>query len=469
MMKSLLFAFTLLSFGLINNYGQEFEPTTKDAELEVTIKGAAAGKVKLLGVFGDGNIIIDSAMSDTSGKVVFKKKERYGAGLYYAVYTDQTFAPFLMDKNQRFFLHTVKGDIYKKMETNSAENKLYYSNLLYESDLTSKLTKIGNELKLYQPGTKEYDDLKNQQTELVTQKEQLVKAYLKDNPGSFFAAFKWTGQNPKLKEPKLANGQLDSTAQLMLYRNEYWDNFDFNDGRMVHTPVYHNKLKNYLTTLFPQRADSVLAGVKFILRKSFKGHKDIFQFTVNYMLFNYQESKIMGGDKIFVYAVDSFYTHKNVFWADSFNVVQAKLKADRFRPSMLGSIGQDLKCKNDKGEYVSLYSIKKPIRVVFLYNPDCEHCIKETPKLKALYDKWKDKMEVFALNVEKDYDKWHTFIKDYKLDWINVIDPTYESKHYLKYHVQITPGLYVLDSNNIIVCKQVMPDGLESVFEKMVK
>ncbi|MBK5285315.1 MAG: TlpA family protein disulfide reductase [Bacteroidia bacterium] len=168
--------------------------------------------------------------------------------------------------------------------------------------------------------------------------------------------------------------------------------------------------------------------------------------------------------------VENYFTKEKAYWTDSINIYRARQQSPQMRGGLLGGVGQDLNCKNEKGEYVSLYSIKKPIRVAFLYNPACEHCQKETPKLKALYEKWKPKgLEVYALNVEKDYDKWDTFIKNYGLDWINVIDPNYESKYYLKYHIDDTSGMYVLDSNNIIVAKQLLPDSMEPYFESLVK
>src|ERR1700691_2353308 len=98
------------------------------------------------------------------------------------------------------------------------------------------------------------------------------------------------GQNPILKEPRKPNGDLDSVLQLLMYRNEYWDNYDFNDGRMVNTPVFYNKMNTYLTKLFPQRADSIMKGVKFLMDKIDKGNKELFNYAVNYIAITYRES-----------------------------------------------------------------------------------------------------------------------------------------------------------------------------------
>jgi peroxiredoxin len=178
----------------------------------------------------------------------------------------------------------------------------------------------------------------------------------------------------------------------------------------------------------------------------------------------------MGGEKIFCYTVDNYFTYEKAFWTDSTNIIRAKMMANLMRQGLLGETGQDLNCKNETGQYVNLYSIKKPIVVVYLYNPDCEHCQKETPKLKALYNKWKTKgLEVYALNLGTEYDKWHNYIKELQLDWINVIDPNIESRHDRKYFTVDTPGIYVLDVNHKIVAKQLMPDKLEPIFESIMQ
>jgi len=462
--------FSFCSYAQQNISKEPFEPFTDNAEIEVIIKGAAAGKTYLYGIYGNQNVIKDSSLADSSGKTIFKNSKRFPEGLYYAVYSDNSVLTFLMDRNQKIYFHADKSDMINTLQTNSAENKIYYKSQIYEAEVARRQAEITYGMTNSKPGSKEYSDFKEQQNKLIEEKLQVVKGYSEKYPNSFFAKFKLQGQNPVLKEPKKLNGDLDTAAQVVMYRNEFWNNYDFNDERLLRTPVYFNKLKTYLNTLFPQRVDSIMQGVKFILEKVDKGNKELFNFTVNYMLLTYKESTVMGGEKIFCYTVDNYFTIKKAYWTDSNNVKAAKMMSDDMKPSLLGAIGQDVNCKNDKGEYVSLYSIKKPIRIVYLWNPDCEHCQKETPKLKALYDKWKSKgLEVYAINVEHEYDKWIKYIKDHDLDWINVSDDKYESKYYKKYHIFNTPGLYVLDTNNKIVAKQLMPDQLESTLELMIK
>jgi len=475
-MRILIKQVLVISFALVSliTYGQknkkEFEPQTETAEIEINIKGASAGIVKLGSFYGDQKVLKDSAIADSTGKVVFKRSSRYPSGLYCVVYSNNVMITFLLDRNQKIFFSGDINDLTNTLKTNSAENRIYYNNIKYESGLTKRIDSVNSKMTAAKTGSKEYLKLKEARNKLIQEKRDTVKGYLKKYPGSFFAAFKYMGQNPVIQEPKKPNGDLDTALQLQLYRNQFWDNYDFNDERMVRTPVFYNKLNNYLTNLFPQRADSILKGVKFIMDKVDKGDSVLFNFTTNYIAMTYKESTVMGGEKIFCYVVDNYLTLKKAYWSDSVSVVRIRAQSDLMRPSLLGETGQDLNCKNEKGEYVNLYSIKKPIKIVYLYNPDCEHCIKETPELMKLYSEWKSKgLEIYALNVERDYNKWHDFIKKFKLDCINVIDPNYDSKFYLKYHIFNTPGLFILDSNNKIVAKSLLPFQLPDVFERMLK
>jgi peroxiredoxin len=465
----IIFFFVLTAYSYAQNSGKFFEPYTDSAEVEIILKGAPAGTAWLFGVYGDQNLLKDSAQADSTGKVIFKNKH-YPEGVYTVSYHDNSSLVFMLDRNQKIFLHTDKADVNGRMQTNSAENKIYYENRAYEADVTAKQNRIKKDMEKTQPGSKEYEALNNQLQKLIDDKARTVKEYQEKYPQSFFVKFKVAGQNPKLQYPKKPNGDLDTLVQTVLLREAFWDNYDFTDVRLLRTPVYHNKLVKYLNTMFYQRGDSLLRGAKFILEKADKGDKEIFSYTVNYLLLTYEKPHVMGGENIFSYTVDHYFTREKAFWTDTVNIIRAKMRSDLMKASLLGETSQDLKCKNDKGEYVSLYSIKKPIRVLYLYNPDCEHCQKETPKLKALYDKWKSRgLEVYALNVAGEYDKWYNYIKELQLDWVNVIDPKFESHYDRKYYYTDTPSVYVLDSNNKIVAKQLMSDNLESIFEEMIE
>jgi thiol-disulfide isomerase/thioredoxin len=175
----------------------------------------------------------------------------------------------------------------------------------------------------------------------------------------------------------------------------------------------------------------------------------------------------MGGEKIYVWLVENYFTYEKAYWSDSTNTFRVRDEARRMKPSLLGATGGELFCTDTAGNNVSLYQVSKRFTVLYMYNPDCELCQKETPKLKKVYDEWKDKgMVVYALNVEHDREKWLAYIDKLDLDWINVWDPKYQSRYYEKYFMTTTPGIYVLDENHKIICTHLGADLLPTLFER---
>ena len=97
----------------------------------------------------------------------------------------------------------------------------------------------------------------------------------------------------------------------------------------------------------------------------------------------------------------------------------------------------------------------KPVMIIY-FSPDCSHCQKDIPALKKIYDEWKNKgVNVYAVDIEMEADKWKKFIHDHDLDWINVNDVNHTSNFRQTYDVYSTPTIYLLDDKKIIKGKRL--------------
>ena len=314
--------------------------------------------------------------------------------------------------------------------------------------------------------------LTNKKEQLLTDRKAHIQSFKDEHPESFFTVFKLAGQNPELPYPKKENGQLDTTAQLIAYREAYFYNTALGDRRLLHTPVINHKLKNYTEQLLDQRADSLIKYLTPVLDRSLKDD-EMFKFMVNWLAIKFEKPKIMGGEKVLVHLVDRYFTDERAFWykENPDELRKLRRKVDDMRVSMLGMTGQDLKCKNLDGEYVSLYELDAEVKVVYIYSYTCSHCRERTPVLVDILKEWQEKgVEVYALCNDPEEDKWRAFVEKYNMqDFHNVIDPNYESRYYKKYHIDVTPEAYVLDQKHTIVAKDLHPNQLPPVFKKALK
>lgn len=164
--------------------------------------------------------------------------------------------------------------------------------------------------------------------------------------------------------------------------------------------------------------------------------------------------------------IQKYFTKEVAFWADSITTHGLQLRAYEMSGSLTGNKGPDVEAKDPNGKLQSIYDIKSDYIVVYLFNPTCEHCMIESPKLVQFYREWKNKgVEVFAIGVDTNDQEWKDYIKKTGMNWINVFDPTNRSI-YAKYYVDITPEIYVLNKDRIIIGKNLKVEQISTIIER---
>jgi hypothetical protein len=74
----------------------------------------------------------------------------------------------------------------------------------------------------------------------------------------------------------------------------------------------------------------------------------------------------------------------------------------------------------------------------------------------------------FGIAVSTTDAEWKAFVKEKGFTFTNVFDPTNRAI-YAKYFVDITPEIYVLNKDRIIVGKNLHPNQLDTIFERELK
>ena len=443
------------------------ENVSGSLRVELNITGAENDMAKLLGVFGNQNYLVDSAKSDGSGKFVFDADTLLPEGFYYVMLgSDNSYFQLLLGNDQEFELTTKKGDYVNAMVVSGdLDNQLLYKNLQFEADFGTRLNPVNKQLESLQEGTAEYENVKEKQNALVEERKQHIASYKEQHPKSFFTQFKVSGQNPELTYPKLPNGELDQVTQVYRYRKAFFDGVDFNADWTMRTPVYANKLRRYIRELTPQNADSLIKYADELISKT-KDNRELFKFTVNWIALEYKTPKTMGTEALYVHMIDTYWTKELAWWSNDEEIKGLRGEVSLMKPSLIGKTGQDIVTQNEKGETVSLYGLNSPIKVLFIYSYECEHCQKETPDMVRVYNEWKNKgVGVFALSTDSDKTKWLEFVRKNNMTFSNGFDPDRKSRYERKYHIDITPELYVLDKNNKIIASNLSPNQLPDFLE----
>ena len=435
----------------------------------IQAEGYQGGVAKLIGIYGDQNFMEDSAYIDSTGRIEFRRKSPFKPGYFYVIFPDKSNLHMILDEDQHFSMKTSKSDLLGSMKVESSlDNKLLYESL----KLQIRLEKESDSLNVLKNAAgkdsvilKKYDQKMKQ---IQLEKKKQLESFQKKYPNTFFTRFKMAGQNPELVEIKKENGETDNDKQIELYREAFWDNVDFHDVRLLSTPVIANKLKRYITELTPQNPDSIIRQADYIIQKSLV-NKEMFQYICNWIALNYQptQTKIMDGEAVFVHILDKYFTKEFAFWMSEKDLSLVKKKVFEMKSSLLNCQGPDVVSQDFYGNTRSIYELKEDFIIVYMFDPDCDHCQKETPQLLEIYKEWKPKgVEVFAIVLNSTEKQWRDFIARYKTEsWINVFDPTNKS-FYAKYFVDITPEIYVLNKERKIIGKNLHPEQIPFIIKQ---
>lgn len=468
-----LFYTTLFFISTPNVYATASENATlADSTLiDVTIEGLSAGTVRLVGTYGDQNYLADSCTADASGHFVLRREKPLLPGFYYFLLPGQKNFSILVDQDQRMTLRAKVTDIAGTMEVSGCLNtELLYRNFRFQSEQEPQLNAIGQILRGASPASEEYPRAKALQTQLLAERQAHLDEIFKKHPNAFFTKFKIAGQNPEWPDFHKPNGDVDTMANLLYYREHFWDGVDFTDDRLLSTPVISNKLRRYITELTPQRPDSIISVADPFVQRMLP-YKEYFKFIVNWIGLNYEngKTKVMDGEAVYVHMIDKYITLENAFWDTPENIERLRRKVDEMKASLLGRKGPDVRAQDINGVSKSIYEMTAPVIVVFMFSPDCEHCQEQAPEIQRLYEKWKNRgVDFYGIAVNTTDEEWRKFIKKTGFTFTNVYDPTNRAI-YAKYYVDITPELYVLNKDRIIVAKNLVAGQLESVFEKELK
>ncbi len=433
---------------------------------------------------GTQSFAIDTALV-INNKILFKNNSILEEGMYF-IFDPQTGGMLLplFITNQKFsFSFDIKDFDNSIKFVNSIDNTIATE---YQSFIQSKL-QIRNKLseKINSLDNNERKIIEKEISSINTSVKNYTSDFIKKNSKTFFSKFLKANQQIEIPESPLdINGNPDKTFPYRYSKKHFWDNIDFTDSRILRTPIFFNKMDQYLDKMTAKHPDSINISADILINLS-KANDEIFQYVVSYITSTYERSKIMGMDAVFVHMVEKYYITNQCDWVDSTQLVKLQDRAQKIAPNLIGRKATEFIAygtafmKDTLGIPHTLSEIDSDYTVLVFYGPTCGHCKKEIPKIKNDVDSLISSgynIETFAVATEFDKKEWKEFInKQQTGDWINVSDinhdaegnPVASSNWRDKYDIYSTPVIYLLDEEKKIIAKRISHSQLVEIIVEL--
>ena len=473
-MKNILLVLTFITFSTAVN-AQTLAELLNKSQSGYSINGSVEGlqdtSVILAYYFGGKQYATDTAQS-VNGKFTFKGEKELKGGMYLIVLPNQQYFDIIVSEKRFSFSTKIKDLVGAMTFKNSKENPPFYEYLNFITQMQKEVTPIRQQLESTEGDAKKA--LQDKATAIDKQVKAFRTDYMKKYSDKFFSKIVIATNEIEIPESPLdSTGNPDKTFPYRFYKKHFWDNIDFSDARMLRTPIFYNKMDQYLDKLTAKHPDSISVSADVLVNLS-KANGEIFQYVVSYITSTYERSKIMGMDAVFVHMVENYYITNQCDWVDSTQLVKIADRAQKIAPNLIGRKASEFLdfygrpfMKDTLGKLHTLQEIKADYTLLVFYGPTCGHCKKEIPKIKHSLDSLTEigiDIKPFSVATEFDKAEWKKFINAQKIgDWINVSDinhdeegnPVASSDWRDKYDIYSTPVIYLLDKEKKIIAKRI--------------
>jgi len=463
-------SFTVLIFLLSAVFVLNAAP--KKHDLKFTITGLKNTVCYLGGHYGEHDYVYDTAKIDDKGNFEFSGENELDGGAYFIISAEKKkLFEFVIDKEQKFSMKTDTVNYLKDMKVEgSDENKLFYEFQVYTAGIHEKLELLSKQIK---NNPEKSEGTKKQLDSLNSVGKKYALNFISAHKDLLLAKILNVLEEPIVPPaPKLANGRTDSSFTYKYYKAHFFDNVDFSDPRLLHTPVFFPKIKEYLTRIVVPNPDSVINAADYLIQKA-GNDKDMFKFLVQYIIYTYENSEIMGMDAVFVHMAKKYYTPELATWVTASQMERVKERADQLELILIGKPAIPINLPDSNKVMQALDSVKAEYTVIYFWDYDCSHCQLETPLLIKWYDSIKAtgvNIEVYAVQTNSTgEDKWKQYVKKHKLDWMNVMDLFHTSNFRHDYDVTTTPMIYLLGNDKMIIAKKLDTESLNKVMQHLLQ
>lgn len=475
-------------------------------EIKFNIKGITDDTLYLVRYLFDKQYISDTCKNVKNGAGVFKGKLELDKGIYTLVSERKSiYFDFFVNETQKFSISSDMKDLVNELKAvGSKENEEFFNYIRY---ITNKNIDFGK-LRESTKGMSKTDSTKTVSEGLKKLNDDVTlfdKTFMNKVKGTFLydVLNLKSEKNPEpAMVPKAKNNRPDSIWSYYYYKNHYWDGVNFKDARLVRTPFYDDRLIKYFDNIIVQHPDTVITEIDKIMSKCEMGN-DLYNMTLAHFTSKYENSKIMGFDKIFVHMYDKYIGADKA--KDIYDEATIKKIGDRIaiiRNLLLDSKAPELfmvdtifgktvskwgfdTCKSSESvtkmyykyadqltpKFNKLYDLKSKYTVLVFWDVDCGHCQTEIPKLQESMAKIKGKIDytVYSVYTKDEFDKWVKWIREKKLDFMHVYDPVHINNLKDKYDIFSTPVIYILDKDKKIKAKRLGAEQVKDYLEMLEK
>lgn len=394
------------------------------------------------------NLLLDSLQMKEDGSFILEGNYRQGIVVVSNKY--QKLFSFILDKNPVFTIDIYPYGYYEVK--GCEENERYLEYQKRNKELKQLTKQYEKEIKEF---PEEKDSLINLIQKAKTTFNQYQTMFFENYPDNLMTSLLISMQNPKPNPKYFHQGQLIKGKELEYaydIRKRYWQNFNFNDQRILSTPYFYKKFKTYIDKITMQTSDSVYQAMEdFVNTATQKGDTLYSRYIIDLYLSKLPLMPFSFNEGLYVQIVEKLINKGKTPWLSLSEIETHNINIETIKPFLPGKKFPNIN---------SLYDIEAKYTIIHFHSSTCESCKKNIEDLIGFYEKDSKKYnaKIISINVGEK-------TKEATYPWTNwEIDPQIlKQKHGID--IIRTPEIYILDNEKKVLNKTVIYSHIKKAIE----
>jgi peroxiredoxin len=435
--------------------------TSSFAQQNYTIEGQIHSlsnrKIYISSYFGEKTLLIDSTVLNNEGRFSIQMKPGALTGIYRLSWGKEKFMDLIWNKKNIAFSTSADYPADSLKIQSSVENKIYRYYIQIDRLNQQKLDLLMPVIDYYPQQDLFYSRTREEFEAIQKNQAKLLDSLSGLYPSSFAIRIFKTQATPFLP------ASLSKEERLNYLKLHFFDHVNFQDTLLLNSSVWANKAISYLSLYGNSKLDQKQLEAEFIkavtiLFSAAAVNAEVYKFLLDYTVGGFDKYHF---DGVITYIADNFQDPFSC--EDQARKTALQKKLDNFKKISIGKNAPEIEAPDPKGKIVKLSGIQSEYTLVIFYSSTCGHCAQMMPKVKQYYDSQKPKrVEVLAVSIDTSKTEWTKFLKEEKLDWVNVSElKGFNSKAADEYNIFATPTMFLLDKEKKIVAKPISYRELE--------
>lgn len=454
MRRLLLLIITFSTIYSINNFAQ----TNELFEISIDLPAFSNRTAKLGYYYGNKTYLADTFLLDGMGRSLYSGK--YHDGLYVLLLPDSTTFEFMVTDKSKYSITCPV--IIAPNECIITGNPVAEAYVHYQNQTRSVQSTIDSLLKMMQTSqiVSEKAAVKKQVQHRQNQIDSISIDFIRRYDGTLPANYLKALLPLKILPYESTDSGLKKDSMLWMsglnyYYQHFFDNIDWNDARLIYTPVIADKVDYYLDKLTTQQPLQLAQAIDTILAKP--QDSEIRKYIINQLLSRYRKLKHDAlAEYIYIHLIEGYILENEDSILPDKEVMKLEEECKRLKPVSLLNKAPDISLPDKNKNIKTLYEINSPLTIVYFWDYNCSICRRVLSELAKVISKYNYlEIQVYTIFTGSDLDIWQAFLaKKIPENWVNTYQ-TGSIQYISLYNLSNLPAIFLLDKDKTILEKNL--------------